>query len=399
MKKYLSILFLVIFCENFYAQKKIICDGFQKNPIGKYIVTNESIIDTLGNIVYESKYGGFNLYSKIITGNLLFEHNKEKNIYRILNLKTKKAITDFEIKSYKVFNNGYSIIQIDKVTEFNNENKNYFFIDANGQKLCHFPKNAKTLMGISNNGSFKEGLAKIQFHSDLFYGQHWGFGFIDKKGNIVIEPKYKDAHSFHEGLAAVLSKNDKGIFKWGFINKKNEKIIDFKYTRQPSSFCEGMAIVENKNGKKGFINLKGEVIIEPIYDYTTGFYKDFAIVKKDYKTPYELIDKVGKTIHTFTKIKKFIYFNELNNNSQKNGFIKNFIDENAAIALLHATPKPTVVDFDENILFENETYAPFNSYKSGLSYRISRDKVTKSKKVGFINKKGEFVIIKAQNQF
>lgn len=399
MKKYSLIILLLLFNTINFAQKKVNCDGFQKEPIGKYIVTNESIIDIQGKVVYQPKYGAFNLYKKIISGHLLYEYNKEKQLYRILNLNTKQPVTDFEIKSYVLFDNGYSIIETNKKRDFNNENRNFLFIDTNGKKLCHLPKKSKTILDLSSHSGFKEELAKIQFDSDEFYGQHWGFGFIDKKCNVIIKPKYQNAHSFYEGLAAVLSKNDKGIFKWGFINKKGEKIIDFKFSRQPSSFSEGMAIVENKNGKKGFIDMSGKVIIDPVYDYLTGFYKGIAIAKKDYKSPYKLINNKGETLHAFTNVRRFIYLDKISNHSQRNGFVKNFIKENAAIVFLHKNPKPQVIDLKENILFENKTHTVFNSYKSGLSYTTVRDKTTNLKKVGFVNKKGEFVIIKNQNQF
>ena len=46
------------------------------------------------------------------------------------------------------------------------------------------------------------------------------FGYINKTGNFSIEPKYKVAKNFSEGLAAVEIDG-----KWGFINTKGEIII------------------------------------------------------------------------------------------------------------------------------------------------------------------------------
>jgi len=47
------------------------------------------------------------------------------------------------------------------------------------------------------------------------------YGYIDKTGNYVIEPKFYGAESFSEGLALVYEKN-KGE---GFIDKTGEYVI------------------------------------------------------------------------------------------------------------------------------------------------------------------------------
>ena len=63
------------------------------------------------------------------------------------------------------------------------------------------------------------------------------FGYISKSGEFAIQPKYKTAKNFSEGLAAA---EDNG--KWGFINPKGEWIIpatfdDAKY------FDSGICVV------------------------------------------------------------------------------------------------------------------------------------------------------------
>ena len=49
-------------------------------------------------------------------------------------------------------------------------------------------------------------------------------GFINTKGETVIEAKYQALSRFHNGVAAVMLNN-----KWGFINKKGKVIIPFEY--------------------------------------------------------------------------------------------------------------------------------------------------------------------------
>ena len=51
------------------------------------------------------------------------------------------------------------------------------------------------------------------------------WGFVNSDGKTAIEPKYDEAMSFSNGLAAVRSGD-----KWGFINESGELVIDYKYS-------------------------------------------------------------------------------------------------------------------------------------------------------------------------
>lgn len=50
------------------------------------------------------------------------------------------------------------------------------------------------------------------------------WGFIDHKGNVVLEARYQMARSFSGGLAAVYDGE-----KWGFINEQGELAIDYQF--------------------------------------------------------------------------------------------------------------------------------------------------------------------------
>jgi hypothetical protein len=55
-------------------------------------------------------------------------------------------------------------------------------------------------------------------------GGKWGF--IDKAGKMVIPPKYNGAWKFSEGLAAVLTGDEK---PWGFIDKTGNMVIPSQF--------------------------------------------------------------------------------------------------------------------------------------------------------------------------
>lgn len=85
-------------------------------------------------------------------------------------------------------------------------------------------------------------------------------------GEIVIEPTYKHAWIFSEGLAGVV-KND----KVGFINAKGEVVIDFQFPYRGNSlsdfvFHDGRCVVADSGQKLGVIDTLGNWILLPKYD-------------------------------------------------------------------------------------------------------------------------------------
>ena len=65
-------------------------------------------------------------------------------------------------------------------------------------------------------------------------------------------PKYQNVGSYSEGLAAVQNNNG----KWGYINERQVWVIQAKFD-EAREFKGGRASVK-QNGKWGFINKRGE---------------------------------------------------------------------------------------------------------------------------------------------
>ncbi|PIE86305.1 MAG: hypothetical protein CSA05_01320 [Bacteroidia bacterium] len=92
-------------------------------------------------------------------------------------------------------------------------------------------------------------------------------GFFNRKGEIVIQPKYTFATSFHEGLSAFcvdceivrrLEHYSVKGGKWGYMNKKGEEVIPPIFDGA-GFFKEGKAKVK-QNGTWVYINAKGELV-------------------------------------------------------------------------------------------------------------------------------------------
>ena len=108
------------------------------------------------------------------------------------------------------------------------------------------------------------------------------------------------AGNFNEGFSAVLKDG-----KWGYINTKGEQIVECKFDGV-GYFNKGFAPVE-KDGKWGYINTKGEQIVECKFDNGRDFNEGFVAVLKDGKWGY--INTKGEQIIE-CKFDDVGYFNE-----------------------------------------------------------------------------------------
>ncbi len=148
-------------------------------------------------------------------------------------------------------------------------------------------------------------------------------GFIDKTGNIVITPQFNWASSFSEGKCVVEQNS-----KFGYINIRGEIVIPIEFD-EASDFADGLAsvkrnndgffidheatiafqiekylpldlfseemlLVENLEGKKGFVDKKGSIVIAFEYEDARSFSEGLARVKHSQYWGY--IDRNGNSV-------------------------------------------------------------------------------------------------------
>lgn len=100
----------------------------------------------------------------------------------------------------------------------------YALYDSKGKKIGKFECDEIDRIAEDSLIAFRE-------------GEKWGF--VNKEGKVIIEPQYRDAKSFSNGLAAV----NNGEF-WGFINKKGEVVIDYRFLNTDYFNSEACCMVE-----------------------------------------------------------------------------------------------------------------------------------------------------------
>ncbi len=157
-----------------------------------------------------------------------------------------------------------------------------------------------------------------KYENNIYEPNNAIYGFMDKDGQTVIEPKYKFVTPFHEGVACVhdikdnqylIDVNDNKVCaieefytgtydglwhilkddKYGCIDKNGDLVIEPKFDYK-LEFSEELAVTRI-NDKWGFIDRKGEWVIEPKFDGLYKFSEGLAAARLNEKWGY--IDKNG----------------------------------------------------------------------------------------------------------
>jgi hypothetical protein len=170
----------------------------------------------------------------------------------------------------------------------------YCFIDKTGLTVVEIDlrdrkwgTNEIRYMSVDGISSFYEGLARVHVTFESIdpngvRGRRQGWGYIDKTGRFLIEPVFVEARDFQEGVAAVCGIGSEGkpdplygfVKKWGYLNKKS-RIVRFRpngsfaaFFQVPLqfhdaySFCDGLAQVYNDKDQRGYIDKKGNLLID-----------------------------------------------------------------------------------------------------------------------------------------
>lgn len=127
---------------------------------------------------------------------------------------------------------------------------------------------------------FSEGLAAV--NSGDFLNPR--YGYIDQQGQAVIPMQYKSAKRFSEGLAPVTG---------GYIDKTGRMVIRLQTADVTADeFSEGLAAVMI-NSKRGYIDKSGNFVIQPKYFSTNPFKNGLARV---WENGNKYIDKSGRVV-------------------------------------------------------------------------------------------------------
>ncbi|MGX6444783.1 WG repeat-containing protein [Neobacillus sp. K501] len=157
-----------------------------------------------------------------------------------------------------------------------------------------------------------------------------GFNVIDESGKEVTSKPYSFISSYKEGRAVAANTNEAGKYLYGYLNRWGKEVIPLSY-ESADEFINGKALVklqdgsyalidltgrtimkfsypfvdsygdgllafkEKEDGKWGYIDEKGNVVIKPQFSGTMPFEAGYAIVNMsdNYMDKYGLVDRQG----------------------------------------------------------------------------------------------------------
>lgn len=328
------ILFLFIFLQVFigiYADTTLLPFGYN----GKY-----GFIDQNLNIAIPPEYLEVTIF---YNGKSIVKTDEHKfaiidyngNILKILNVRNAYGISDgiirfrrdsvfgyFDIYGNEIlygfnyaddFSEGKALVRVNNKRYYIDESGKSLFLNldiyagssfTNGialvwkkKKLCGYIDESGVYIiepVFDHLGNFSEGLCLATIDGKK--------GYINIEGNFQIEPKYFGGYAFYNGVTCV--QYQKSEYKnpyypfWQIIDS-NDNIIKRLDERIVvlSDFVEGYAIIgysenELEELKYGFLDVKGEFLVSPVFSNVSAFYSGFA--KVSYNGKEGFIDKSGR---------------------------------------------------------------------------------------------------------
>jgi hypothetical protein len=220
------------------------------------------------------------------------------------------------------------------------------------------------------------------FNLPIFLRRADSFGYIDRTGKEIIPiKKYENRTWFSEGRI-VLKFNG----CWSVLDKRGRTIAKFgKEIRELTEFYGGRCKITDTNGRVGFLNKNGKVIIPLNLSDASDFANGSAAVSKwlsleaqespywENRTGYGIIDSMGRQLMPFNYENIGPY--------SKNGLMYAQIAKYNRVALINS---------------RNELITPYMFDYNGDDFYPKRSpdlfKVSREGKTYFLNARGEIIL-------
>jgi hypothetical protein len=129
------------------------------------------------------------------------------------------------------------------------------------------------------------GLGALEDGRAMFRSSAHLWGYLDEHGEVLVEPKFFQAHDFKEGLARVRFETERVqlsetsaqmTWKFGFIDRSGAYAIPPVH-EEVEDFAGDRAMIK-LNGKYGYLDRSGALVIPATYDFATAFSEGLALV-------------------------------------------------------------------------------------------------------------------------
>ncbi|WP_321276696.1 WG repeat-containing protein [Thiomicrorhabdus indica] len=312
-------------------------------------------IDQSGNVVVDFKYDRTSTFSEGF--GVVSLKKPEKKVYLI----DAKGDILFEIPDtisrMDPFSHGLAVVK-DK------ETKLFGYMDTKGKIVIPFK--------YQYAQAFSEGLAKVEYKDEQ--GER-RVGYIDTEGKLAFEADKWLKGNFSDGLAHIRTvKNDK--FVYGFIDKSGKVVIEPRF-RKIAPFSEGLAFAK-ENGKILMIDKKGKTVIT--FEFETGDFETFPVFSDGYAKLYYKWKLPGNKWGFINKDGE-VAFPELAISSMRTPF-----SEGRAWIMLKGSKDLVLIDTKGKVLVKVPDAKKPEKFQDGLSPVFMKDR-----SIRYYNRDGELV--------
>lgn len=236
---------------------------------------------------------------------------------------------------------------------------------------------------------FAEGLAPVRLEGS--------YGYIDPDGKMVIEPQFDYATPFSEGLALVYMAG-----KPEYINPKGEQVLRTNY-RMARPFYHGLAAVSTQAHNWGLIDKSGRLVVDTSYEHVGGISEGRLVVSRkqpgsgeEGHTEYAVLDTSGRELVPFGRYHEM---GEFRNGYARVGIVvpgdslgeqEGFIDLNGKPLFLRHFPKGVSLPYDAVVSDGLTTVELYRNWKT--SPPAEDDLSMEESYTGFIDTSGRIVL-------
>ena len=140
-------------------------------------------------------------------------------------------------------------------------------------------------------------LAKLPQDHELYpVKQNNKYGYVNRKGQVVLNFKYDTANHFSDRMALVSINGE-----YGFIESNGFRKIGFNDNNYSlfKDFSEGVAPFKTPKGLWGYLDKKGQVVIQAAYQDAFSFSDGYGLVETlegNRVKVYEFLDELGRKL-------------------------------------------------------------------------------------------------------
>lgn len=141
----------------------------------------------------------------------------------------------------------------------------WIFIFVFSLCLNSYGQSARWLVKLEyeNICPFSDGIAIVQSNGK--------FGYIDINGNEILPPNYENVYDFKEGVGVISSINDEVKYIADRHGNLKKVMPGFSLNPQFPYFSNGLLLVKNEEGKHGYLNKTGKLVIDCKFSWAHPF--------------------------------------------------------------------------------------------------------------------------------